>query len=375
MMEPVLEKKNLFSRRKRGFNNYRIPALAITQNGTILAACEARKKKSDWACRAIMMRRSTDGGKTWTRQIPIVKSEDKQWKEHPETALNNPLFIIDRNKPLIHFLYCKHYEQAFYMRSTDEGKSFSEPVEITSAFEPFREHFDWKVLATGPGKGIQLRSGRLIAPVWIAYGKKGSHHPSVCGVIYSDNSGKTWEAGQLIPTYKTDDMPNGSESYAVQKANGNIYFNFRNTSRKRRRSFSISPNGVGDWSIPKFDESLFEPICMASLIRFTERDTNGAEKNRILFSNPDSSDIPDPSRRMRKHLTIKMSYDECESWPIARRIEEGKSGYSDLAVDPDGMIYCLYERGGKRRWNTYYHNIAIAKFNLEWLTNGKDSLK
>lgn len=375
MVESIIEKTNLFTRKKYGYNNYRIPALAVTSKGTLLAACEARKKRSDWACRAIMLRRSEDNGSTWSKQIPLVKSEDKNWKKHPETALNNPVFIIDNEKSIIHFLYCQHYEKAYYMQSKDDGKTFTDPVEITSAFEPFRQKYNWKVIATGPGKGIHTKSGVLLVPIWIAYGSGHQHRPSVCGVIYSENDGQDWKAGELIPVNKTENIPNGSESYMVQLHDGSVYFNFRNTSSKRQRACSLSQNGIDGWSNPEFVEALFEPICMASLVRYTEEGVNNKQGNRILFSNPDSSNIPDPTRRMRKNLTIKMSYDECKTWEVSKLLESRKSGYSDLAIGKDGMIYCLYERGGKKRRHPYYHHIACAKFNLEWLTEGKDSLQ
>ena len=75
----------------------------------------------------------------------------------------------------------------------DDGKTFTEPVEITSAFEAFRPSYDWKVLATGPGHGIRLSNGRLLVPVWLSSGTGGhAHRPSVVSVVYSDDRGRTW---------------------------------------------------------------------------------------------------------------------------------------------------------------------------------------
>ena len=57
-------------------------------------------------------------------------------------------------------------------------------------------------------------------------------------------------------------------------------------------------------------------------------------------------------------------------------LERGVSGYSDLAVGPDGTIYCLYERGstdGKDHFAT--RALTLARFNLEWLSEGKDHLE
>jgi sialidase-1 len=81
--------------------------------------------------------------------------------------------------------------------------------------------------------------------------------------------------------------------------------------------------------------------------------------------------------RDRKNLSVKLSYDEGKTWPVNKTLESGYSAYSDLAVGPDGAIYCFYERGsddGKGKRVTTYTHLTVARFNLEWLTGGKDSL-
>jgi sialidase-1 len=126
---------------------------------------------------------------------------------------------------------------------------------------------------------------------------------------------------------------------------------------------SVSENGQTGWSPLRYDRHLPEPICMGSLVRLTE--PPGDPRTRLLFANPHN-----PSGRERKNLTVKLSYDEGETWSESKAIEPGPSGYCDLAVGPDGVIYCLFERGaGKAR------TLSLAKFNLEWLTDGRDRLR
>ncbi len=70
--------------------------------------------------------------------------------------------------------------RCFYIRSDDDGLTFTKPVEITATFDQFRPEYDWKVLATGPAHGIQLKSGRLLVPVWLSPGTGGhAHRPCV----------------------------------------------------------------------------------------------------------------------------------------------------------------------------------------------------
>jgi sialidase-1 len=254
------------------------------------------------------------------------------------------------------------------MRSDDDGQTFSEPVEITKSFLPFRPKCNWKVIATGPGHGIQLKNGRLLVPVWLAYGGPGSHGPSVAATVYSDDHGATWQAGDIALSNEGE-WTNPNETCAAQLADGRVMLNSRSGSRRNRRLVTTSPDGAASWSRPRFDETLWEPICMASLIRLSE--TPAHDKNRLLFSNPHSLKRDENGREIpggrgeRKNVSIKLTYDEGETWPVSKTLEPTSSAYSDLAVLADGTILCFYERKGL---------ITIARFNLEWLTDGHDHL-
>ena len=69
-------------------------------------------------------------------------------------------------------------------------------------------------------------------------------------------------------------------------------------------------------------------------------------------------------------MTVRLSYDEGKSWPVAKQLHGGPSAYSCLTVLSDMTIGCLYERGD----GTPYEKITFAHFDIEWLTNGEDSL-
>jgi sialidase-1 len=143
---------------------------------------------------------------------------------------------------------------------------------------------------------------------------------------------------------------------------------------------AVSPDGARGWSRPRFDETLVEPICLASVCRLSLADGDG--RNRLLFANPANLERADGKAqagksRDRRNLTIRLSYDEAGSWPVSKTLEPGLSAYSDLAVGPDHTIYCLYERGGRDprdRQPQRPATLTLARFNLEWLTDGRDSL-
>jgi sialidase-1 len=380
--EPLLHKQALFIAGDGGYPSYRIPALVVTPGGALLAACEARKTHGDWSPIDIVFVRSEDSGKTWSqpRSLGKLPGEERQnpAARRPATAggitNNNPFWIADQKTGAVHLIVCQEYMRCFYARSDDDGKTFSTPVEITSAFEPFRQHYDWKVLATGPGHGVQLPSGRLIVPVWLSTASGPSaHRPSVITTIYSDDHGESWKCGDIVANEK-DPLVNPSESVAVALAGGGVLLNIRSEADQNRRAIASSPDGATHWTRPVFDDELVEPICMASLCRYSL--PGKRTRGRVLFSNPanleraDGKEKPGGSRD-RKNLTVRLSYDECETWPVAKTLESGRSAYSDLAVGKDGTIYCLYEHTPAEKGPG--PSIFLAKFNLAWLTDGTDS--
>jgi len=367
---------------------YHIPGVVVTAKGTVLAWCEARKRAagvSDWDDIRILLRRSTDDGKTWSAPKSIADVPGPKVKnpfamrmknvDPKDVTYNNPVLIAGRDGA-VHMVFCLEYMRCFYQRSTDDGVSWSAPVEITAAFEKFKSAYDWKVLATGPNHGIQLRSGRLLVPVWLSTGTGGNaHRPSVTATIYSDDSGKSWHAGDIaVPN--TEAWINPNETVALELADGRVMLNVRNESKTHRRLVTISKDGATGWSTPKFDDALLEPICMAGLIRYSTEATGG--RNRILFSNPHNLERADgkaePGKnRDRKNVSVKLSYDEGKTWAVNKTVEAGWSAYSDLAVTKAGTILCFHGRGEKA--NFAGDRLTLTRFNLEWLTDGKDSPK
>ena len=239
----------------------------------------------------------------------------------------------------------------------------------------FRQDYDWQVIATGPGHGIQLRrgkhAGRLVVPVWLSLGTGGhGHRPSVTATIYSDDHGKTWQRGDIAVADTAQHVyPN--ETVVVQLADGRVMLNSRSESKRHRRLVTTSPDGATNWSTPQFDEVAVEPICMAGMVRV--RDPTSDTPGIIAFSNPHNLSRRDGKQaagrsRDRRNVTVKLSYDEGQTWPVERTIEAGFSGYSDLAALPDRTMLCFYERGstdGKSNYRT--DRLTVARFDEQWV--------
>lgn len=380
--EPLLEKIDLFKAGEGGYQRYHIPGVVVTAKGTVLAWCEARKNNGDWDDIRILLRRSSDDGKTWSPPQDIASVPGPKTKNPfalavkgvrtSDVTYNNPVLIAGRDGT-VHMLFCLEYMRCFYQRSGDDGLTWTRPVEVTPSIEKFRSAYDWKVLATGPDHSIQLRTGRLMVPVWLSTGTGGNaHRPSVTATIYSDDQGQTWQAGQIaVPC--TDEFINPNETVAVELADGRVMLNVRNESKAHRRLVTYSTDGATGWTTAKFDDALLEPICMAGLVRYST--ATGGGKNRLLFSNPHNLERADGKAeagksRDRKNLSLKLSYDEGQTWAVNKTIEASWSAYSDLAVTKNNTILCFYGRGDKP--NFAGDRLTIARMNLEWLTDGKD---
>jgi sialidase-1 len=338
------------------YKSARIPALVYTSKGTLLAFCEGRiGTASDWADMHLLVRRSTDGGTTWGDTKIIATSN----KGEP---VGNPTPIVDKDGT-IHLLYQSNYAEAFYTSSVDDGITWKNPQNITAVFDQFRPEYNWNVVATGPGHGIQLNNGRLLAPVWLANSAKitprRSHGPSCVVTVYSDDGGISWKRGSIVADSSAA-IRNPNESMAVQLEDGTVLLSIRNADAIKRRAFSNSTDGISGWSPVRFEEEIFDPTCMASIIAVPAN--NKKQKAGIVFVNPDSRNI---EKTPRQNLTAKMSFDGGNTWPVQKVLNTGPSGYSDLAIGPDGTIYCLYETNTVSKGFNY--SLVLKKFNAAWL--------
>jgi sialidase-1 len=164
-------------------------------------------------------------------------------------------------------------------------------------------------------------------------------------VVYSDDHGANWRLGGSTPEHQVN------ECEVAELIGGRLMLNMRNyDSSRKRRQVAFSDDGGLSWYGQRFDTALVEPICQASLARYSM--PGGPEGHVLLFSNPASE--------RRENMTVRVSFDEGQSWPGRRVLHAGPAAYSDLAVLPDGAALCLYERGRGHP----YEEIALARFVL-----------
>lgn len=328
---------DIYQKGQDGYACFRIPAIVKSKAGTLLAFAEARKNSCSGTGNIdLVVKRSEDGGKTWSRIITVWDDGDN--------VCGNPSPIVDQETGRIILVSCwnlgedhekqiidktsKDSRRVYVLYSDNDGKSWSTPKEITSSVK----HPDWTWYATGPCHGIQLQGkknkGRLVvAANHMVAGTKTYHSQ----LIYSDDKGETWKLGGIVNEH------GGNESSVVELKNGDLILNMRNYNRKesKTRSYAISKDGGETVSRMSYLPELIEPICQGSTLNYMKR---GKISNNILFSNPASTD-------KREKMTIKLSENNGKTWPYAYQVYSGPSAYSDLTNLENGNIGLLYEYG------------------------------
>ena len=316
-----------------GYEVYRIPAIVKTKSNVLLAFAEARKLRSsgDSGDIDLVVKRSSDNGKTWSDQITI-------WDDGGNTC-GNPVPIVD-DKGRVHLLMTwnhgddrwgtlvngtgKDTRRAYYTYSDDDGVTWADPVEITGSVKD--PSWDW--YGTGPVHGIQVKDGvyknRLIAPNYFTVRENGkvidySH------VAYSDDYGETWHAGEPTPVGSV------GECSLAELNDGTLMLNMR-TGEGFYRKYSLSEDGGITWSEPVVDVQQLDPSCQGSIL---------AIGNTLFLSNPAAA--------TRTNMTIKKSTDNGRTWSGKKVVYTENSGYSDLVEISGTQIGVFYE-GGKNRY-------------------------
>ncbi|MGB7160234.1 MAG: sialidase family protein [Tepidisphaeraceae bacterium] len=369
---PGFTQQTVFQSGQGGYLFYRIPSAVVTTKGTVLVFAEGRR--TPWGPHAdsgeinIVMRRSTDSAKSFDAQQVV-------WADGSNTC-GNPCAVVDETTGTVILLMThnlgedsegqinrgasKGTRTIWVTTSDDDGVSWSKPREITQDVKKP----SWTWYATGPGIGIQLKhgahKGRLVIPCNHVI-KDGGDTAGNSHVIYSDDHGKTWQLGGSPSPREFN------ESQVVELSDGRVMLNMRNAAPKGRknapkqRGVAISSDGGVTFDQATRNPALIEPICQGSIARYTWPLDGG--KGRILFANP-ASDAE------RVAMTVRLSYDDGQTWPIENLVFKGWSAYSCLVPLPDGKIGLLYEAGGRAR----YERLEFARLSLEWLTAGKDAL-
>lgn len=328
-----------------GVECYRIPAMVTAPNGDVIAAIDERVPNCGdlkWSNDInIIVRRSSDNGKTWSNIETVVDFPYGQSASDPSIIVDhvtNEIFLF------YNFMNLETEKDIYYLhvvKSADNGKTWSKPEDITSQIAKPEWREDFKFITSG--RGIQTRSGKLLHTMVNL--NSGLH------LFGSDDHGKTW---YFIDT----PIQPADESKVIELSDGTLMINAR-VNKAGIRYVHRSTDEGKTWTTTPAPE-LIDPGCNASIIRYTDT-KDGYDKNRLLFSNA-------KSEKGRVNMTVRISYDEGITWSEGKTIYEGSSAYSDMTILKNGDIGLFFEQ------DEHTKNPFVS-FSLDWLTDGKDSYK
>ena len=358
--EIILAHTLLFQPGDYNSTNYRIPGVITAKDGSIVAVTDKRKYNQGDLPEDIdiVCRRSTDGGYTWSEPYTIAQGTGYNhvfgdcvlaWTNDDNGLIAGfvggvGLWNSTPSNPI----------RSYIARSYDNGQTWTEPEDITdfifgsNCVAP--EHRTWRASFFGSGNGLITSTGRIM---FVAAIRETTAQSLSNYAVYSDDNGITWHVSGRASV-------SGDEAKVTELVDGRILMSIRHNGK---RWYNISNDGGETWqSSTSTWNDITAPACNGDMIRYTSVN-QGFNKNRLLHSVPFGSS--------RTDVSVYISYDEGETWPVRKCIVPYSSAYSSLCVLPDGTIglYVEEEYPGNSGYSTVFYN-----FSLEWLTDGSDSL-
>ena len=346
-------------------DNYRIPAITTAPNGDLLISYDERPKDNGNGGsdapnpNHIVQRRSTDGGKTWSAPTYIHQGTETGKK----VGYSDPSYVVDHQTGTIFNFHVKSYDQGWggsqagtdpdnrgiiqaeVSTSTDNGWTWTHRT-ITADITKDKP---WTARFAASGQGIQIQHGPHAGRLVQQYTIRTAGGAVQAVSVYSDDHGKTWQAGTPIGTGM-------DENKVVELSDGSLMLNSRASDGSGFRKVAHSTDGGQTWSEPVSDKNLPDSVDNAQIIRAFPNAAPDDPRAKVLLL----SHSPNPKPWSRDRGTISMSCDDGASWATGKVFNENFVGYTTIAVQSDGSIGLLSEDGN-------YGGIWYRNFTMNWL--------
>ena len=387
---PFVSPKGSYVTQQDRYHTFRIPGMVVTQDGSVLVFAEGRRgdgsdpRRDENAPIDLVMRRSTDNGRTWQPMVVI----DSGFRPNGELLdFADPTPVLDAKTGTVFLFYGQWPDVAprtvaygqsadpndgnhivWVRSSTDNGQTWSDRKQVVYPDEPHEtsDGLYWRQAEPGPGSGIQLqwqdregsRNGRLIIPAK----RSGSSTPDgqvtvEPFVYYSDDHGKTWQVGNVTPG------PDANEDEVVELIDGRVLLDARQNSGNFRRRHLSTDGGV-TWGPDSPDDIAITPVD-GSLVRYSAKRVTD-DRDRILFSGPRGE-----SGLNRNNITVWTSYDEGKTFTNPVEFNNGFAAYSVIQPLADGTIGLVVETANDAA--VRYGEITFYRFDIAELEAGPTS--
>ena len=350
-------------------DNYRIPAITTAPNGDLLISYDERPKDNGNGGsdapnpNHIVQRRSTDGGKTWSAPTYIHQGTETGKK----VGYSDPSYVVDHQTGTIFNFHVKSYDQGWggsqagtdpdnrgiiqaeVSTSTDNGWTWTHRT-ITA---DITKDNPWTARFAASGQGIQIQHGAHAGRLVQQYTIRTADGTVQAVSVYSDDHGKTWQAG--TPTGTGMD-----ENKVVELSDGSLMLNSRASDGSGFRKVAHSTDGGQTWSEPVSDQNLPDSVDNAQIIRAFPNAAPDDPRAKVLLL----SHSPNPKPWSRDRGTISMSCDDGASWVASKVFHEPFVGYTTIAVQSDGSIGLLSEDASD---GASYGGIWYRNFTMNWV--------
>ena len=375
--QEVLTGVSVFRMNENGSRFYRIPALVETADNTLVAIADMRGGALGDIPNiiSVVAKTSKDGGRSWSDIITVAKGDSIAG-----TTYGDAVAVYDEvaDKIIAVFVGNENYGKncvglwasksewplrIYQSESCDNGATWTAPRDISEYVYGaiYGGRADWIGLFAGSGSALQLKTGEHAGRLmFVVAARNDSSWGGTMSnyAVYSDDHGASWRVSANAAS------PNGDEAKVVELGNGELLMSIKNRRDDSYdgcgyRLMSKSSDGGVTWSKAIMNNNLKDPACNGDVISYKGVDG----RHFLLHSLPGSSDI-------RENVTVYLSEDGGETWPVGRRVYTGYSAYSTLEVLNDGSVAILVEEG---KWDSALpgddgFNITYYNFTIDWLT-------